>query len=217
MDDGRQCTGMSSVRLDDPAGDDRILGELAVRDGMEVRVVPYEEVPAWVLNAPPDSWPSVAPDGLLGSAPEDAPVRPPEGVPVALWPVEVLQQALSGAPGAGLARVVAGVSGPETDLLADLSDDALGDLVSACGRLQSWAAGVQARAVAQRAARETHPLAHNSLVGQVTTELVVTDSEATEVVVRAESGAQHPTVIAALEAGRIDSVRHTPCFVAPPS
>ena len=204
MDDGQRYAGTSSLLLEDPAGDDRVLGELAVRDGMEVRVVPYGEVPAWVLNAPPDHWPDVAPDSLLGSAPEEAPSRPPEGVPAALWPVEVLQQALSGAPGARLARVVAEVSGPDADLLTDLSDDALGDLVSACGRLQSWAAAVQARAVAQRAARETHPLAHSSLVGQVTTELVVTATEATEVVVRAESGAQHPTVIAALEAGRID-------------
>jgi hypothetical protein len=58
--------------------------------------------------------------------------------------------------------------------------------------------------VAERAARESHPLAHNSLVGQVTNELVVTEPEATDVVVRAESGTQHPTVIAALTTGRID-------------
>jgi hypothetical protein len=133
---------------------------------------------------------------------------PPSGVPVSLWPVEVLQRALSGATGAQLARVVAEAtdreSGPDLDPLADLPDDVLGDLVVACGRLQSWAAGLQARVVAERAARETDPLAHGSLVGQVTGELVVTEAEATEVVVRAESGAQHPTVIAALTAGRID-------------
>jgi hypothetical protein len=77
-------------------------------------------------------------------------------------------------------------------------------MVAACGHLQSWAAGVQARVVAERAARETDPLAHGSLVGQVTSELVVTGSEGTEVVVRAESGARHPSVISALATGRID-------------
>ncbi|MFI2364745.1 HNH endonuclease [Promicromonospora sp. NPDC019610] len=90
------------------------------------------------------------------------------------------------------------------DALAELSDDALADLMSACARLQSWAAGVQALAVAERAARETSPLAHSSLVGQVTAELVITQAEGPEVVVRAESGAEHPTVIAALVQGRID-------------
>ncbi|MFD2024871.1 HNH endonuclease signature motif containing protein [Promicromonospora aerolata] len=133
---------------------------------------------------------------------------PPSVVPVVLCPVEILQQALAGAPGAQLARVVADATDRATeldpDLLAELPDDALADLATACGRLQSWAAGLQARVVAERAARETNPLAHASLVGQVTSELVVTEREATEVVVRAESGTQHPTVIAALVAGRID-------------
>ncbi|MFI2487692.1 HNH endonuclease, partial [Promicromonospora kroppenstedtii] len=40
--------------------------------------------------------------------------------------------------------------------------------------------------------------------GQVTAELVVTQAEGSEVVVRAESGVEHPTVISALVAGRID-------------
>jgi hypothetical protein len=160
---------------------------------------------------------------------------PPDALPVVLWPEDLLREALSGAPGVRLARVVAeaidldgnldgglvggldrnvdggvpvaGGSGAAAgaDALRCLSDDALGDLVAACGRLQSWAAGVQARVVAERAGRETHPLAHNSLVGQVTSELVVTEREATEVVIRAESGTQHPSVIAALVAGRIDT------------
>lgn len=138
----------------------------------------------------------------------DFPDWPPSVVPVALWPVETLRQALSDAPGVRLARVVTDVMDRATeldpDLLAELPDDALGDLVTACGRLQSWAAGLQARVVAERATRETSPLAHNSLVGQVTGELVVTEAEATEVVVRAEAGTQHPTVITALVAGRID-------------
>ncbi|PUB27059.1 uncharacterized protein DUF222 [Promicromonospora sp. AC04] len=159
------------------------------------------EVPAWL-----DSMPEVP--VWLDSMPD----WPPEVVPVVLWPVETLRQALSGMPGAQLARVVAEAVGigpgtgatPDGDLLQDLPDDALGDLMVASGRLQSWAAGLQARIVAERAARESHPLAHNSLVGQVTSELVVTEPEATEVVVRAESGAQHPSVITALIAGRID-------------
>ncbi|MFD2023913.1 HNH endonuclease [Promicromonospora aerolata] len=166
----------------DPFPDDRSLGAVVERDGVQVHLVLDDVTPG----------------------PGEVPDWPPDTVPVALWPVGLLQQALSGVPGAGLARVVAEVSATEADRLADLSDDALGDLVSACGRLQAWAAGVQARAVAHRAARETHPLAHGSLVGQVTSELVVTEPEATEVVVRGESGARHPTVIAALEAGRID-------------
>ncbi|WP_020015510.1 HNH endonuclease signature motif containing protein [Promicromonospora sukumoe] len=153
--------------------------------------------------------------------------------PVELWPVEVLREALAEAPGAELARVVSEVTGlgagshggaghafaEEPDVegspgsgavavvpapLAALSDDMLGDLVGACARLQSWAAGVQAHVVAERAGRESSPLAHNSLVGQVTAELVVTQAEGSEVVVRAESGAEHPTVIEALVAGRID-------------
>jgi hypothetical protein len=113
------------------------------------------------------------------------------------------------APGAGTGPAggggAAGGAGVGFSVLADLSDEALADVVVACGRLQSWLAGVQARVVAERAARESHPLAHNSLVGQVTGELVVTAPEATEVVVRAESGTQHPTVITALLKGRIDT------------
>ncbi|WP_129785110.1 DUF222 domain-containing protein [Promicromonospora panici] len=159
--------------------------------------------------------------------PEPGPEWPPDAVPVFLWPEETLRQALTGAPGPWLARVVAeaidlagnlapdhlghpaapddlGSDGLGSGVLDGMSDDALGDLMVACGRLQSWAAGIQARVVAERAARESHPLAHSSLVGQVTSELVVTEPEATEVVVRAESGAQHPSVIQALVAGRID-------------
>lgn len=173
--------------------------------------------------------PEIPPD-----MPKDfGPDWPPEVVPVAFWPEGVLRRALQQAPGVHLARVVAeavdvdgnleiGVpvaadagagTGPTTGggagvgfaVLADLSDEALADVVVACGRLQSWVAGVQARVVAERAARESHPLAHSSLVGQVTGDLVVTAPEATEVVVRAESGTQHPTVIAALLKGRIDT------------
>ncbi|MFE7506235.1 HNH endonuclease [Promicromonospora sp. NPDC057488] len=134
--------------------------------------------------------------------------------PVALWPAEVLREALAEAPGAELARVVSEVTGLGAGLttptedgsgsLAALSDDILGDLAAACARLQSWAAGVQAHVVAERASRESSPLAHNSLVGQVTAELVVTQAEGSEVVVRAESGAEHPTVIGALVEGQID-------------
>lgn len=138
----------------------------------------------------------------------EGPDWPPSALPVALWPVETLRLALSDAPGAQLARVVSEVMDRATeldpDLPAELPDDALADLATACGRLQSWAAGLQARVVAERAARETSPLAHSSLVGQVTGELVVTEAEASEVVVRAEAGSQHPTVVAALVAGRID-------------
>ncbi len=158
-------------------------GEAFVRDGMLV-------VPGGVV-------PTVPADGM--------PDWPPDVIPVALWPETTLRDALAlGVPGAGLARVVAETTDPDAGLLGDLSDDALGDLVVASGRLQSWAAGLQARVVAERAARETNPLAHGSLVGQVTSELVVTEAEASEVVVRAESGADHPTVIAALVAARID-------------
>jgi hypothetical protein len=205
--------------LHDPFPDHQLPGELVMRDGMPVRLVPDHAVPevpddlmfggavfgAAVFGAAlvrdPDTsagldWPAESgrpPGGL------------PDGVPVALWPVELVRQALSGVPGAELARVVAEAARPDADLLSDLPDDVLGDLVTACGRLQAWTAGVQARAVAERAARETSPLAHSSLVGQVTSELVVTGAEAAEVVVRAESGAQHPTVISALETGRIDA------------
>ncbi|MFD7307131.1 HNH endonuclease [Promicromonospora sp. NPDC059942] len=235
--------------------------------------------------------PRFAPDVPVG--PDWFDMAPDEALshgPVALWPVEVLRQALAREPGAELARVVAectgldaatrstavaasrgaagvasrstagvgsrgvagvasrgvagaasrGVAGvasrstagvasrstagvasrgaadaaPAADghvvaeagsaPFAALSDDLLGELMAACGRLQSWAAGVQALVVGERAARETSPLAHNSLVGQVTAELVITQAEGSEVVVRAESGAEHPTVIAALVRGRID-------------
>ncbi|WP_369372417.1 HNH endonuclease [Promicromonospora sp. Populi] len=168
----------------DPLPDDQLPGKLIMRDGMPIRLVPEDAVPSWV-----SSWDSG---------------WPPDSVPVALWPAAQLRAAFAGAPGAELARVVTEAMDPQADLLAELPDDALGDLVTACGRLQSWAAGVQARVVGERAARETHPLAHSSLVAQVTTELVVTGEEASEVVVRAESGTDHPTVIHALETGRID-------------
>ncbi|WP_232216017.1 HNH endonuclease signature motif containing protein [Promicromonospora sukumoe] len=157
------------------------------------------------LDAPPEpEWCEAVPGGLSDSAADLGPVE--------LWPVEVLREALTEAPGAELARVVAEYTGLGGSAavedgaapLAALSDDMLGELVGACARLQSWAAGVQAHAVAERASRESSPLAHNSLVGQVTAELVVTQAEGSEVVVRAESGAEHPTVIEALVAGRID-------------
>ncbi|MFC4626879.1 HNH endonuclease [Promicromonospora alba] len=174
------------------AGDDEAVPDDAPFDD----VTPLDDVlPAWDADA------SAALDGPPGGPPPD---WPPDVVPIVLWPVETLRTALSGAPGVQVARVVAEVTDLENGLLGDLSDDALGDLVMALGRLQSWSAGLQARVVAERAARETHPLAHSSLVGQVTSELVVTEPEAVEVVVRAESGTQHPTVIQALVAGRID-------------
>lgn len=135
---------------------------------------------------------------------EDRPHWPSEAVPVALWPVESLRSALTSAIGLKLAQVVAEATDPDAELLAELPDDALGDLMIACGRLQSWAAGLQARTVAERASRETGPLAHSSLVAQVTGELAVTGTEASEVVVRGESGADHPSVIRALTTGRID-------------
>ncbi|MFI8523430.1 HNH endonuclease [Promicromonospora sukumoe] len=132
------------------------------------------------------------------------PTSLPDAVPVPAWPVDQLRAALTGAVGAELARVVGEITDPETGLLPDLSDDTLGDLVVACGRLQSWAAGLQALTVGERASRETSPLAHSSLVAQVTGELVVTGTEASEVVVRGESGVDHPTVITALTSGQID-------------
>jgi len=159
--------------------------------------------PPMVEPDTPVGWPE-PPDMAVDAGPD----WPPSVVPVVLWPVEILQRALSGAPGARLARVVAEATDRPTeldpDLPAELPDDALADLAAACGRLQSWAAGLQARVVAERAARESNPLAHRSLVGQVTGELVVTEAEATEIVVRAEAGAQHPDVITALVHGRID-------------
>jgi hypothetical protein len=105
---------------------------------------------------------------------------PPTGLPVALWPAEMLREALTGGPGVGLARLVAEAADVEGQLdagpdsagstsgvdahagqgaLADLPDDVLVEMLGACGRLQSWAAGIQARVVAERAARETNPLA----------------------------------------------------------
>jgi hypothetical protein len=160
----------------------------------------------WDAFAGPDRLPEMP--GWLDSMPD----WPPDTLPVALWPAEAVQAALKDMPGAELARVVAEVVGVgvgasavlDENRLEDLSDDVLGDMVAACGRLPSWAAGVQARIVAERAARETNPLAHRSLVGQVTSELVVTEREGSEVVVRAESGARHPSVISALATGRID-------------
>lgn len=131
-------------------------------------------------------------------------VWPPDALPVALWSVDQLRAALAGTVGAELARVVAEATDHHAELLADLPEEALGDLMAACGRLQSWAAGLQARVVGERAGRETSPLAHSSLVAQVGTELVVTGTEASDVVVRAESGVDHPVVIRALTAGRID-------------
>lgn len=142
-----------------------------------------------------------------GLPPSESPSReslPPDLLPVALWPADRLRAALTGATGAELARVVAEATDPAAGLLADLPEDALGDLVIACARLQSWAAGLQARTMGERASRETSPLAHSSLVAQVTGELAVTGAEASEVVVRGESGADHPTVITALTRGRID-------------
>lgn len=221
--------------------DDGVRGEAPMRGVLEEGVSPggsfwdepFDE--AWYRNMTP----SMDLDTTMPG--------PPVGVPVVLWPEDVLRGALRGVPGAGLARMVAeaidlddnlhsGAPGPVStggrpdvvpggtgiasggdrdegagghavaaDRLGELSDDALGELAAACGRLQSWAAGVQARVVAERAARETHPLAHSSLVGQVITELVVTGQEASEVVTRAESGTQHPSVITALLAGRIDT------------
>ncbi|GHH73141.1 HNH endonuclease signature motif containing protein [Promicromonospora soli] len=198
--------------------DEDVPGEVVV-DGVLVRRVPDGVLPpgepfedatfddawfegAWFEGVVRAGEPDVS--ARLDSVPSAGLDWPPDTVPVVLWPVEVLRAALSNAPGAGLARVVAEVTDPDIGVLADLPDDALGDLVAACGRLQSWSAGVQAGVVAERAARENSPLAHSSLVGQVTSELMVTETEGTEVVVRAESGVQHPTVIGALLAGRID-------------
>jgi hypothetical protein len=193
-DDGWVGSLLDATPLDDGGP-----GELVMRGGRLVRLVPDDAVP----DVPDDVMPY---DAMLECPPDKtaAPDWPPDVVPVALWPVELLRQALGRAPGTELAKIVADVVDVDTGLLADLPDDALGDLSVACGRLQSWAAGVQARVVAERARTETHPLAHSSLVGQVTAELVVTEPEAAEVVVRAESGDQHPVVIAALTAGRID-------------
>jgi hypothetical protein len=220
-DDGVGGAPRNDMFLDRAFGDEAAPGVLSVRDVMPMApdaVVPPGE--PFENAAFDDAWfegawfegvvragehdVSAGLDPAPGAGLDWPPDRPPDAVPVVLWPVEVLRAALSGVPGAGLARVVAEVMGPDTGVLPDLPDDALGDLVTAAGRLQSWAAGVQALVVAERAARESHPLAHNSLVGQVTGELVITEPEATEVVVRAESGAQHPTVITALLAGRID-------------
>src|SRR5690606_25433916 len=91
--------------------------------------------------------------------------------------VDLEGHALDGADGAG------------SGMLADLPDDALADLVVACGRVQSWAAGVQSHVVAERAARESHPLAHSSLVAQVSGELSVTRPDAPAISSPAEGGA----------------------------
>ncbi|MFD2795523.1 HNH endonuclease [Promicromonospora vindobonensis] len=204
---------------------DGVLVRVVVEDEAPSRGVfgdePFDE--AWYRNTTQYRDPDTSP------VPDPALVLPATGVPVMSWPEDVLRHALHDAPGVRLARVIAeaidldntlhgdphggaptegAAGGPSGGLhsgaLGGLSDDALGDLVTACGRMQSWMAGVQAMVVAERAARESHVLAHNSLVGQVTAELVVTEREATQVVVRAESGARHPSVITALVAGRID-------------
>lgn len=194
-----------------------------VRDGL------LDGPPFGPPELPPDDLPGCLPDDLSAM-----PDLPPADLPVVLWPTAMLRTALAGRPGVGLARVVSeaidldgdlgnrpdrdgnggelgGAHGGDDlrgdhggDVLSELSGEVLGDLAIACGRLQAWAAGVQARVVAERAARDSHPLAHSSVVAQVSGELVVTGSEASEVVVRAESGADHPSVIAALIAGRID-------------
>lgn len=258
--DGMAGAVLRGGPLEDPLANELVVreavGDVIVRDGVLVRVVPEDVVPpgepfeafafdeAWFRDA------ARVRDEPEAAVPGSGSGRPPAGVPVALWPEESLREVLRGVPGVGLARVVAdaidlddnlgcgpggslhgdlvgglsgsdgidaaagagadsgpgpgAASGPGSGVLDELSDDALGDLVVACGRLQSWAAGVQARVVAERAGRESHALAHNSLVGQVTGELVVTEPEAVEVVVRAESGARHPSVITALLGGRID-------------
>ncbi|GHH66863.1 HNH endonuclease signature motif containing protein [Promicromonospora soli] len=180
---------------------DEIPGERGVRNGPLLRLVPDDLMPYDVM---PDRAPDEEAVPFGEREPSGGPDWPPDVVPVVLWPVDLLRQALSGAPGAQLARVVADAVDVDAGLLADLPDDALGDLSVACRRMQSWAAGIQARVVAERASRESSPLAHASLVGQVTGELAVTQTEGSEVVVRAESGADHPTVIAALTRGRID-------------
>ena len=183
--------------------EDDVPGELVMRDGLLVRLVPDEAVPAVPDELMPyDVLPDVMEFGE-GAHPT-GPDWPPDTVPVVLWPVALLRQALADAPGAQLAQVVADVVDADTGVLPDLPADALRDLSVACSRMQAWAAGVQARVMAERAGRETSPLAHASLVGQVAGELAVTPREGSEVVVRAESGTKHPTVIAALTGGRID-------------
>ncbi|GAA2224878.1 hypothetical protein GCM10010413_18920 [Promicromonospora sukumoe] len=176
--------------MDDGQHDDD-MGHVLLEDTWSEETIPQDPFPDDYFLGIPDP-------------PEGVPDWPPDAVPVALWPLEQLRSALNSAYGAGLARVVAEATDPDAELLADLPDDVLGDLVVACGRLQSWAAGLQARTVGERAGRETSPLAHSSLVAQVTSELVVTGTEASEVVVRGESGVDHPTVINALTTGRID-------------
>ncbi|MEU4362994.1 hypothetical protein AB0F40_13805, partial [Promicromonospora sp. NPDC023987] len=148
----------------DGGSDDGMAGAF-LADELPPGTGPDERVRGMPDRAAPGDLPSELPPDLAGGPPPDfepsaGPDWPPSVVPVALWPVEILQQALTGAPGAQLARIVAEATDRATemdpDLLADLPDDALGDLVTACGRLQSWAAGVQARVVAERSARETH-------------------------------------------------------------
>ena len=150
MREGLSDDGMAGALLDEPAVDHQV----------------WDQGRDTGAGSVPDEMPDPGPDW------------PPEAIPVFLWPEEILRQALRGAPGPRLARVVAeaidlaGNLDPDHDThagpLADLSDDTLGDLMVACARMQSWSAGLQARIVAERAARESHPLAHNSLVGQVT-------------------------------------------------
>src|SRR5687767_12678814 len=141
--------------------------------------VPPVEMPSDLQEMPP---------AMPSDISEDfGPDWPPEVVPVAFWPEDVLRRALQEAPGKRLARVVAEAvdvdgnleigmpvaAGPDLDpdpgagtgpaagggagvgfsALAELSDEALADVVVACGRLQSWVAGVQARVVAERAGR----------------------------------------------------------------
>ncbi|MDR7385674.1 HNH endonuclease signature motif containing protein [Promicromonospora iranensis] len=199
--------------------EDRVSGAL-LDEGAPVNTPP-DMPPDWLPDMPPDmppGWPPDAvpvvlwPEDFLRLALSGAPgVRLARVVAEAIDLDGNLDGGLDGgvlvAEDSGVAPAPAPApgAGAGSGALAQLSDDALGDLVAACGRLQSWAAGMQARVVAERAGRETHPLAHNSLVGQVTSELVVTEREATEVVTRAESGIQHPSVIAALVAGRIDT------------
>ncbi|MFD6445384.1 HNH endonuclease, partial [Promicromonospora sp. NPDC060204] len=120
-------------------------------------------------SMPDDAWlAALFAEGEALFGERDRQRAPGASVELERWPVE----ALSGAPGAELAWVVEGYTGPGaaaeagSALLGGLSDDLLGELAGACARLQSWAAGVQALVVGERAAREASPLAHNSLVGQ---------------------------------------------------
>jgi hypothetical protein len=168
-----------------------VLPDRLALDGQALDGVAGDALSAADLWPDGGMWPSgeMWPEGSDGVAGIDWPpdTAPPDALPVMLWSEETLRAALAGLPGARLARILAeatglgaglattsidgGVDGVVDELLlGDLSDDALGDLVVAAGRLQSWTAGLQARIVAERARRESHPLAHSSLVGQVTGE-----------------------------------------------